>query len=122
MKINTLSLDLETFSSVDLAKAGVYKYAESPDAEILLFGYSVNGEPVIVKDLACGDTIPDEILSVLTDDSVIKWAFNASFERIFLSIWLKRNYPQYFKSYSIPEDSVCNYLDPSAWRCSLVWS
>ena len=72
MKINTLSLDLETFSSVDLAKAGVYKYAESPDAEILLFGYSVNGEPVIVKDLACGDTIPDEILSALTDDSVIK--------------------------------------------------
>lgn len=122
MKINTLSLDLETFSSVDLAKAGVYKYAESPDAEILLFGYSVNGEPVIVKDLACGDTIPDEILSALTDDSVIKWAFNASFERIFLSIWLKRNYPQYFNSYSIAEDTVSNYIDPSSWRCSMVWS
>ena len=122
MKINTLSLDLETFSSVDLAKAGVYKYAESPDAEILLFGYSVNGEPVIVKDLACGDTIPDEILSALTDDSVIKWAFNASFERIFLSIWLKRNHPQYFNSYSIAEDTVSNYIDPSSWRCSMVWS
>ena len=121
-RIKTLSLDIETYSSVDLAKAGVYKYAESPDAEVLLFGYSVNGNPVIVIDLACGEVIPEEIIAALSDDSVLKWAFNASFERIFLSVWLRRNYPQYFSSYSIPDDTVGNYLDPSAWRCSMVWS
>ncbi|MDD2979171.1 MAG: DNA polymerase [Hespellia sp.] len=121
-RIKTLSLDIETYSSVDLAKAGVYKYAESPDAEVLLFGYSVNGNPVIVIDLACGEVIPEEIIAALSDDSVVKWAFNASFERIFLSVWLRRNYPQYFSSYSFPDDTVGNYLDPSAWRCSMVWS
>ena len=119
--IKKLSIDLETYSSVPI-KYGVYPYAESPDAEILLFGYSINDEPVIVVDVANGEKIPDYILKALTDDSVIKWAFNASFERIFLSYWLKRNYPEYFKSYSIPEDSVGNYLDPSSWRCSMIWS
>lgn len=119
--IKKLSIDLETYSSVPI-KYGVYPYAESPDAEILLFGYSINDEPVIVVDIANGEKIPDYILKALTDDSVIKWAFNASFERIFLSYWLKRNYPEYFKSYSIPEDSVGNYLDPSSWRCSMIWS
>ena len=119
--IKKLSIDLETYSSVPI-KYGVYPYAESPDAEILLFGYSINDEPVIVVDVANGDKIPDCILKALTDDSVIKWAFNASFERIFLSYWLKRNYPEYFESYSIPEDSVGNYLDPSSWRCSMIWS
>lgn len=121
-RIKTLSIDIETYSSVDLAKAGVYKYAESPDAEVLLFGYSINGNPVIVIDLACGEVIPEEIIAALSDDSVLKWAFNASFERIFLSVWLRRNYPQYFSSYSIPDDTVGNYLDPSSWRCSMVWS
>lgn len=112
---------METYSSVPI-KYGVYPYAESPDAEILLFGYSINDEPVIVIDVANGEEIPDYILKALTDDSVIKWAFNASFERIFLSYWLNRNYPEYFESYSIPEDSVGNYLDPSSWRCSMIWS
>lgn len=119
--IKKLSIDLETYSSVPI-KYGVYPYAESPDAEILLFGYSINDEPVIVVDVANGEKIPDYILKALTDDSVIKWAFNASFERIFLSYWLKRNYPECFESYSISEDSVGNYLDPSSWRCSMIWS
>ena len=119
--IKKLSIDLETYSNVPI-KYGVYPYAESPDAEILLFGYSINDEPVIVVDVANGEKIPDYILKALTDDSVIKWAFNASFERIFLSYWLKRNYPEYFESYSIPEDSVGNYLAPSSWRCSMIWS
>ena len=89
---------------------------------MLLFGYSINDEPVIVVDVANGEKIPDYVLAALTDDSVTKWAFNASFERIFLSYWLKRNYPEYFKSYSVPEDSVSNYLDPSSWKCSMIWS
>lgn len=121
-KIGTLSIDIETYSSIDLAKCGVYKYSESSDSEVLLFAYSVDGGPVIVIDVANGESIPDEILQALVDDSVIKWAFNAAFERVFLSIWLKRNYPELFCSYSIPEDSVGNYLDPSAWRCSMIWS
>ena len=121
-KIKTLSLDLETYSSVSLKKAGVYPYAESPDFEILLFGYSVNGGPVQVVDIACGEQIPEPVLSALTDDTVIKWAFNASFERICLSYWLQRHHPEHFKSYSIPEDSVRKYLNPESWRCSMVWS
>lgn len=119
--IKKLSIDLETFSSVPI-KCGVYHYSESPDAEVLLFGYSINDEPVIVVDVANREKIPDYVLAALTDDSVTKWAFNASFERIFLSYWLKRNYPEYFKSYSVPEDSVSNYLDPSSWKCSMIWS
>lgn len=119
--IKKLSIDLETYSSVPI-KYGVYPYAESPDAELLLFVYSINDEPAIVVDLTSGETIPDYVLQALTDDSVVKWAFNASFERIFLSYWLKRNHPKYFKSYSIPEDSVGNYLNPSAWKCSMIWS
>lgn len=121
MAIHTLSLDVETFSDVDLKKCGVYKYAESPDFEILLFGVSVNGGEVTVYDLASGDTVPEEIIRALSNDSVIKWAYNASFERVCLSVWLRRNYPQHFSSYSIEEDTVRNYLDPSSWRCSLVW-
>ena len=121
MAIHTLSIDLETFSDVDLKKCGVYKYAESPNFEVLLFGVSVDGGEVTVYDLASGDTVPEEIIRALSDDSVIKWAYNASFERVCLSVWLRRNYPQHFSSYSIEEDTVRNYLDPSSWRCSLVW-
>lgn len=121
MAIHTLSIDLETFSDVDLKKCGVYKYASSPNFEILLFGVSVDGGEVTVYDLASGDTVPEEIIRALSDDSVIKWAYNASFERVCLSVWLRRNYPQYFSSYSIEEDTVRDYLDPSSWRCSLVW-
>lgn len=121
MAIHTLSIDVETFSDVDLKKCGVYKYAESPDFEILLFGVSVDGGEATVYDLASGDTVPEEIIRALSNDSVIKWAYNASFERVCLSVWLRRNYPQHFSSYSIEEDTVRNYLDPSSWRCSLVW-
>ena len=121
MAIHTLSIDLETFSDVDLKKCGVYKYASSPNFEILLFGVSVDGGEVTVYDLASGDTVPEEIIKAISDDSVIKWAYNASFERVCLSVWLRRNYPQHFSSYSIEGDTVWNYLDPSSWRCSLVW-
>lgn len=121
MAIRALSIDLETFSDVDLKKCGVYKYAESPNFEILLFGVSVDGGEVIVYDLASGDTVPEEIIKALSDDGVTKWAYNASFERICLSVWLRRNYPQHFRSYSIDEDTVDGYLDPSSWKCSLVW-
>jgi len=128
-KIRTLSLDLETYSDVDLAKAGVYKYAESPNFEILLLGVSVNDDPVEVYDLASGDSVPDELITAIADDYVIKWSFNASFERICLSSWLLRHYPQYLDNtgngftpcrYSIPEDTVGNYLNPVSWRCSMV--
>ena len=121
MAIHTLSIDVETFSDVDLKKCGVYKYAESPNFEVLLFGASVDGGEVTVYDLASGDTVPEEIIKALSVDSVIKWAYNASFERVCLSVWLRRNYPQHFSSYSIEDDTVRNYLDPSSWRCSLVW-
>lgn len=122
MEIKNLSLDLETKSSVDISKAGAYKYAESPDFEILLFGVSVNHGPITVYDLACGDTVPEEIIAALSDDRVTKWAYNASFERVCLSVWLRRNYPQHFRSYSIPGDPVQNYLDPASWKCTLVWA
>lgn len=106
--MKTLSIDIETFSSANLAKCGVYKYVESPDFEILLFGYSVDGGPVQVIDLASGETIPKEIIDVLTDENVTKWAFNANFERVCLSRYL--NYP------------IGKYLKPSSWKCSMVWA
>lgn len=120
-RIKTLSLDLETYSSIDLAKCGVYKYAESPDFEILLFAYSVNEGPVQVVDVACGEEVPEEILAALTDDSVEKWAYNAQFERVCLSYWLRREHPRYFKGYGVLEDSVGNYLNPASWKCSRIW-
>ena len=111
--IEKMSIDIETFSPVSLVKAGVYKYAEAPDASLLLFAYSINGGSVTVVDVADGEKIPDEILKAFNDNSVLKWAFNANFERIFLSIWLRRNYPQYFSG---------AYLDPKGWRCSMILS
>ncbi|MCD7955971.1 MAG: DNA polymerase [Lachnospiraceae bacterium] len=122
MKIKEMSIDLETYSDVDISKCGAYKYAESENFEILLFGVSVNGGPVTVYDLACGDTIPDEILAALADESVTKWAFNASFERVCLSNWLYHHRPEYFKGYSIPGDPAGSYLDPSSWKCTMIWS
>ena len=119
--IKTLSIDLETFSSADLPKCGVYKYVESPNFEILLFGYSVNEGPVHVIDFACGESVPEEILKALTDNTIEKWAYNAQFERICLSAWLREHHPEHFHSYSIPEDSVGNYLDPISWKCSRIW-
>ncbi len=105
-KINSLSLDLETYSSANLQKSGVYRYAESDDFEILLFGYSVDCGQVQVVDLACGEEIPAEIINALMDDSVTKWAFNAMFERVCLSKWL----------------NLKEYLDPASWKCSMIWS
>lgn len=122
MKITNLSLDLETKSSADISKVGVYKYIEAPDFDILLFGAAVNGGAVKVYDLACGETVPDEILAALSDNSVTKWAYNAAFERICLSAWLRRNFPQYFSSYSIDGDTIGKYLDPAAWKCTMVWA
>lgn len=106
--MKNLEIDIETFSSVNLAKSGVYRYVESPDFEILLFGYSVDGGEVKVIDLASGETLPKEIHDALEDDSVTKWAFNAQFERICLSRFL--GYP------------TGEYLDPEGWKCSMVWS
>ena len=117
-----ISIEIETYSDVDLQKCGVYRYTQSAKFEILLFGYAVDGGAVQVTDLARGDKVPIEIVRALTDDSVTKWAFNSSFERVCLSVWLQRNYPQYFRSYSINEDTVRDYLDPAAWKCSMVWS
>ena len=108
MDLKTLSLDLETFSDIDLSKCGVYKYASSPAFEILLFGFSVDGGEVQVVDLACGGEIPADILAALEDENVMKWAYNAQFERICLSRFL--GFP------------VGSYLDPSSWHCSMVWA
>lgn len=120
--ITTLSIDIETYSDINLQKCGVYKYAQSPDFKILLFGVSVNGGDVMAYDLAQGDTLPMEIIMALTDDTVTKWAFNASFERVCLSIWLRRNYPMQFHGYGVSEDTVGDYLDPAAWKCSMIWA
>lgn len=115
-----LMIDLETKSDIDIAKSGVYRYADSPYFDILLFAYSVDDAPVQVVDLASGEQLPEEILNALTDDRIQKHAFNASFERICLSVWLHRNYPECFVSYGSPEDACGNYLSPNAWRCTMV--
>jgi DNA polymerase len=106
--MKTLSIDIETYSSAPLQKSGVYRYVEADDFEILLFGYSVDSGPVQVVDLACGEHIPKEVLLALEDDDVIKWAFNATFERICLSRFL--GYP------------TGDYLNPESWRCSMIWA
>ena len=106
--MKTLSIDLETYSSADISKTGVYRYSESPDFEILLFSYSIDGAPVQLVDLTCGEQIPDEVQDALSDPAVTKWAFNASFERICLSRWL-----------GLPTGT---YLEPQQWRCSMIWS
>ena len=120
--MKTLSIDIETYSSVELPKCGVYKYTEAPDFDILLFGYSADGGPVQMVDLASGETIPDEVVAALTDDMVTKWAFNAQFERICLSRWLRDHGGFDNTGYSNPEDSDGNYLDPAAWKCTMIWS
>ena len=106
--MKNISIDIETYSSIDLTKSGVYRYVEAPDFQVMLFGYSVDGGPVSVVDLAMGETIPLEILSALEDENVLKYAFNANFERICLSRMLGY------------ETGI--YLDPSSWRCTMIWS
>lgn len=121
-KMETISIDIETYSENDLGKCGVYKYVQHPDFDILLFGYAVDGGAVRVIDLASGETLPEEVLAALSDETVTKWAFNSNFERVCLSEWLRRNRPEYFSSYSVPGDTVGDYLDPRGWKCSMVWS
>lgn len=111
--MKTLSIDIETFSSTNLAKAGVYPYAENDDFDILLFGYSIDHGPVRVVDLASGEELPEEILAALVDPGVVKWAFNAAFERVCISSWLRKHHPNV-----LPEAM----LDPAQWRCTMVWA
>lgn len=110
--MKSISIDIETYSSISLQKSGVYKYTESDDFEILLFGYSVDGGEVKVVDLAMGEMIPADIIDALTDDGVIKWAFNAQFERVCLSRYLRDN--------GVSLKGYC--LDPVSWRCTMIWS
>lgn len=108
INLKSISWDLETYSSVDLTKCGVYRYCESEDFEILLAAYSIDGGAVQVTDLACGEKLPQEILDVLEDETVEKWSYNSQFERICLSRLL--GYP------------AGDYLAPESWRCSMVWA
>ena len=122
--MQTLSIDIETYSSVNLPKCGVYKYAESPDFEILLFGYSADGSDVAVIDLAQGEHLSQEIIDALTDDSVIKWAFNANFERICLSRYLRdlgMSLDPFHDNHPLSIDCA-QFLNPESWRCSMVWA
>ena len=124
--MRTLSIDIETYSSYDLSKCGVYKYAESPNFEILLFGYSIDSGEVQVIDLAAGEHLPPEILNALTDDNVQKWAFNANFERVCLSRYLL-NMDSSLDTFADNHHSAeilgkAKYLNPISWRCAMVWS
>lgn len=106
--MKTLSIDIETYSSVNLQKSGLYKYVESDDFEVLLFAYSVDGGEVVVIDIANNESIPEDIVAAIYDDNVMKWAFNAMFERICISRYLK-----------LP---LGEYLNPSSWYCTMIWS
>lgn len=122
--MNTLKIDIETFSSVSLQKCGVYKYAESPDFQIILFGYSVDGGDVKVIDLLQGESIPQEILDALTDDTVIKWAHNSGFERVCLSRYLSDlgvSLDPFHDSHPLSTECA-RFLNPSSWRCSMTWA
>lgn len=122
MTIKELSIDLETYSDVDLKKSGVYKYSESDNFEILLFGVSINNGPVKVYDLKQGDKLEDEIIDAIVNPDIIKWAFNASFERVCLSRYIKKYYPNKFIGYKSDDKTLGEFLNPSSWHCSLVWS
>ncbi|HEL1648527.1 DNA polymerase [Streptococcus suis] len=112
MPIKEISIDIETYCEIDLRKSGVYRYAEDDSFEILLFAVSVNNRPVTVYDLS-KEKLPQDILEALVDDRVIKWAFNASFERVCLSNWLKKHHPELLSF---------GFLSPVSWRCSMIWS
>ena len=115
-----ITIDIETKSDKDISKCGVYAYTDTPYFEILLFAYSVDGQPVQVVDMANDEEIPENILAALADENVIKRAFNVNFERVCLSKYLRENNPQYFQSYSISEDTVGDYLSPESWHCSMI--
>ena len=114
------TIDIETRSDKDISKCGVYAYTDTPYFDILLFAYSVDGQPVQVVNMANDEEIPENILAALADENVVKRAFNCNFERICLSKYLHENNPQYFQSYSISEDTVGDYLSPENWHCSMI--
>ena len=120
IEINMITIDIETRSDKDISKCGVYAYTDTPYFDILLFAYSIDGQPVQVVDTANGEEIPENILAALVDENVIKRAFNVNFERVCLSKYLRKNYPQYFQSYSIDEDTVGDFLNPESWHCSMI--
>ena len=122
--MRTLSIDIETYSDVPLQKSGVYRYCESPNFEILLFGYSADSGPVQVVDLACGEKIPSDVLDALTDDAVTKWAFNASFERVCLSRYLRDlgiSLDPFHDRHPLSQECA-RFLNPESWHCSMVWA
>ena len=122
--MKTLSIDIETYSDIPLQKSGVYRYCESPNFEILLFGYSADSGPVQVVDLACGEKIPADVLDALTDDAVTKWAFNASFERVCLSRYLRDlgiSLDPFHDKHPLSQE-MAPFLNPESWRCSMVWA
>ena len=124
MVMTHLSLDLETKSSVDIMKSGVYRYAEAEDFAILLFGYAVDSGAVQVIDVANGERIPQEILDALTDDKITKWAFNANFERVCLSRYLSdlgKCLDPSHENYPLSRDRI-RFLSPCSWRCTMVWT
>lgn len=120
IEINMITIDIETKSDKDISKCGIYAYTDTPYFDILLFAYSIDGQPVQVIDTANGEEIPENILAALVDENVIKRAFNVNFERVCLSKYLRKNYPQYFQSYSIDEDTVGDFLNPESWHCSMI--
>ena len=120
IEINMITIDIETKSDKDISKCGIYAYTDTPYFDILLFAYSIDRQPVQVIDTANGEEIPENILAALVDENVIKRAFNVNFERVCLSKYLRKNYPQYFQSYSIDEDTVGDFLNPESWHCSMI--
>lgn len=115
-----ITIDIETKSDKDISKCGVYAYADTPYFDILLFAYSIDGQPVQVVDTANGEEIPENVLAALADKNVVKRAFNCNFERVCLSKYLRENHPQYFQSYSIDVDTVGDFLNPESWHCSMI--
>ena len=115
-----ITIDIETKSDKDISKYGVYAYTDTPYFDILLFAYSIDGQPVQVVDTANGEEIPENVLAALADENVVKRAFNCNFERVCLSKYLRENHPQYFQSYSIDEDTVGDFLNPESWHCSMI--
>ncbi|MFQ9414128.1 MAG: DNA polymerase [Ruminococcus sp.] len=118
--MNMITIDIETKSDKDISKCGIYAYTDTPYFDILLFAYSIDEQPVQVVDTANGEEIPENVLAALADENVVKRAFNCNFERVCLSKYLRENYPQYFQSYSIDEDTVGDFLNPESWHCSMI--